>query len=82
MMAVSSLPLAEPEATSALSRSPVDRWVKPYFSTILSHWVPLPLPGPPRHRNITHEGLNPLPDDETLDWSKLKQTAEDILKCI
>ena len=26
--------------------------------------------------------LNPLPDDKLLDWSKLKQTADDILKHI
>ena len=26
--------------------------------------------------------LNPLPDDKILDWSKLKQISEDILKCI
>ena len=26
--------------------------------------------------------LNPLPDDKTLDWSKLKQIADEILKCI
>ena len=26
--------------------------------------------------------LNPLPDDKILDWSKLKQMAEDILKYI
>ena len=25
--------------------------------------------------------LNPLPDDKILDWSKLKQVADDILKC-
>ena len=25
---------------------------------------------------------NPLPDDKILDWSKLKQIADDILKCI
>ena len=25
--------------------------------------------------------LNPLPDDKSLDWSKLKQTADDISKC-
>ena len=47
MMAVSSLPRSEPDATSSRSRSPDDRWVKPYFSTIFSHCVPLPLPGPP-----------------------------------
>ena len=26
--------------------------------------------------------LNPLPGDKVLDWSKLKQIAADILKCI
>ena len=26
--------------------------------------------------------LNPLPDHKILDWSKLKQIADDILKCI
>ena len=26
--------------------------------------------------------FNPLPDDKILDWSKLKQIADDILKCI
>ena len=26
--------------------------------------------------------LNPLPDNKILDWSKLKQIADDILKCI
>ena len=26
--------------------------------------------------------FNPLPDDKILDRSKLKQTADDILKCI
>ena len=26
--------------------------------------------------------VNPLPDDKILDWSKLKQIADDILKCI
>ena len=26
--------------------------------------------------------LNPLTDDKTLDWSKLKQIADNILKCI
>ena len=27
-------------------------------------------------------GINPLPDNKILDWSKLKQIADDILKCI
>ena len=26
--------------------------------------------------------FNPLPDDKILDWSKVKQNADDILKCI
>ena len=26
--------------------------------------------------------FNPLPDGKILDWSKLKQIADDILKCI
>ena len=26
--------------------------------------------------------FNPLPDDKILDWSKLKQIADDILQCI
>ena len=26
--------------------------------------------------------INPLPDDKALDWSKLKQIADDILRCI
>ena len=26
--------------------------------------------------------FNPLPDDKILDWSKLKQIADNILKCI
>ena len=26
--------------------------------------------------------FNPLPDDKILDWSKMKQIADDILKCI
>ena len=26
--------------------------------------------------------LNPLPDETILDWSKLKENADDILKCI
>ena len=26
--------------------------------------------------------FNPLSDNKILDWSKLKQTADDILKCI
>ena len=37
MIEVRFLPLSEPEATSSLSRSPEERWVKPYLATILSH---------------------------------------------
>ena len=25
--------------------------------------------------------VNPLPDNKSLDWSKVKQTSDDILKC-
>ena len=28
------------------------------------------------------KSINPLPYDKILDWSKLKQIADDILKCI
>ena len=37
-----------PFLTSSLSKSPVERCAYPKFLTILSHWVPFPLPGPPR----------------------------------
>lgn len=43
----SSLPFGDPDATSARNKSPVDRWENLYLATILSHWVPLPQPGPP-----------------------------------
>ena len=29
-----------------------------------------------------NERLNPLPDEKTLGWSKLKKIADNILKCI
>ena len=29
-----------------------------------------------------HRAFNPLPDDKILDWFKLKQIADNILKCI
>ena len=28
------------------------------------------------------KGLNPLPDDKILDWSKMKQIEDDILKWV
>ena len=31
---------------------------------------------------LTLDPIYPLPDDKLLDWSKLKQIADDILKCI
>ena len=31
---------------------------------------------------MSHRCLNPLPDDKILDWSKVKQIADDILTCI
>ena len=33
-------------------------------------------------RTIVPNHFPPLPDDKILDWSKLKQIADDILKCI
>ena len=32
--------------------------------------------------NLKSVPHNPLPNDQILDWSKLKQIADDILKCI
>ena len=34
----------------------------------------------PNDKNL--ELFNPLPDNKILDWTKLKQIADDILKCI
>ena len=35
------------------------------------------------YKNIFYDAtINPLPDDKMLDWSKLKQIADYILKCI
>ena len=33
-------------------------------------------------KTIYKHQINPLPDNKILDWSKLKQVADDILKCI
>ena len=46
------------------------KWVKQYFSHVS------------KTHNIISSTFNPLPDGKILDWSKLKQVAEDILKCI
>lgn len=48
MISESSVPFAEPDWTSALNKSPVDKWAKLYFLTMRSHWVPFPQPGPPK----------------------------------
>lgn len=48
IISANSLPLSVPDATSARNKSPVLKWLKPYFSTILAHCVPFPLPGPPK----------------------------------
>ena len=32
--------------------------------------------------DLYNGGFNPLPDNKILDWSKLKQTADDIIKYI
>mmetsp|Transcript_21026 Transcript_21026/g.53899 ORF Transcript_21026/g.53899 Transcript_21026/m.53899 type:complete len:220 (+) Transcript_21026:1178-1837(+) len=47
------LPSSLPEATSARSRSPEERWWRPYLATSFSLRVPLPLPGPPRMTTAT-----------------------------
>ena len=61
IMLLSSFPLGDFDATSSLSKSPDERWVKPYLWTMRSHWVPLPLPGPPkqskRRRNQSPKGI-------------------------
>ena len=33
-------------------------------------------------KTIDCDDLTPLPDDKNLEWSKLEQIADDILKCI
>ena len=33
-------------------------------------------------KRMLNASVNPLTDDTILDWSKLKQIADDILKCI
>ena len=38
--------------------------------------------GHQKHGMILNRVLNPLPDDKILDWSKLKQIADDISKNI
>ena len=35
----------------------------------------------PKYEYI-NQHFNPLPENKILDWSKLKQIADDILKCI
>ncbi len=47
MISLSASALFEPDCTSSLKRSPVERWQNPYLSIILAHWVPFPDPGPP-----------------------------------
>ena len=36
----------------------------------------------PKISSVDFFQLNPLPDNKILDWSKLKQIADGILKCI
>ena len=36
----------------------------------------------PKDTPMKNDGIDPLPDDKILDWSKLKRIADDILKCI
>ena len=52
MICSSIFPLSLPLCSSARSSSPVDRCVKPNFSTARAHWVPLPEPGPPGRMGV------------------------------
>lgn len=52
IISANCLPLSVPAVTSARNKSPVLKWLNLYFSTIFSHWVPLPLPGPPKIQMI------------------------------
>ena len=36
----------------------------------------------PFNMDFPSHAFNPLPDDKILDWSKLKQIVDNILKCI
>ena len=54
---------------------------------VCPNWLSIPQQGQVRHMNnhATLLRLTSLPDDKILDWSKLKQIADDIwiiLKCI
>lgn len=49
-MKIEAYPFSFPEFISARNKSPALRWTKPKVSTILAHWVPFPLPGPPVSR--------------------------------
>lgn len=53
-----SCPRTDPLLTSSLSKSPVEIWVNSYLATILSHKVPLPLPGPPKFNLINYNLFN------------------------
>ena len=35
-----------------------------------------------KYVDLVQSEFNPFPDDKILDWSKLKQIADDIIKCI
>jgi hypothetical protein len=66
MIALSSFPRGDPDATSSRNKSPEDRCVKPYFWTMRSHWVPLPQPGPPGN----HKGIARRLDSRQHDFFK------------
>jgi hypothetical protein len=48
MMPPTRAPRADPDATSARSRSPADTWSRPKRSASIAHCVPLPDPAFPR----------------------------------
>jgi hypothetical protein len=47
-------PCSVSDLASSRRRSPALRWVKPNCLTMLEHWVPLPLPGPPAQKSSDH----------------------------
>merc|ERR1719199_933331 len=47
MNSLARLPRSVPAATAARRRSPAEMCSRPYFSTMSSHWVPLPEAGAP-----------------------------------
>ena len=73
-----SKPLAAFFITIVKTMDSIERGMNPVAMTIIS---PRKYFWPSRRSNLGPPGLNPLPDD-ILDWPKLKQIADNILKRI